>query len=293
MLILLTQCMVHFGFLKALQLPVALQSGDFLILVAATLLIAAAGYIINDIEDVDIDRINRPQDRLIPLKITEKKAFNYYLALNILGVGLGYYLSTRTGNNAYAALFIFISALLYAYATFLKHIPLLGNVLISLMVASSILIVVIFDFSPLVGQYGPALANPISVLRDYAIFAFMLNLLREIVKDIEDIEGDYAQEIKSLPIILGRQRTARLTSILALIYIAVLVVYVFTYLYENLFTTAYLVFIVCGGLLFFAIKAWAAESKSNFAKLSGYLKILMVLGVLSLGVLTLSLHYAQ
>ncbi|MGB3776098.1 MAG: geranylgeranylglycerol-phosphate geranylgeranyltransferase, partial [Leeuwenhoekiella sp.] len=256
------------------------------------LCIAAAGYVINDIEDVEIDRINRPEKRLIPLKITEKKAFNYYLGLNILGVGLGYFLSLQTGNTAYAAFFVFISALLYSYATFLKQIVLVGNILVSLLVSSSILIVVIFDLSSLVATYGPTLSNSISVLRDYAIFAFMLNFLREIIKDIEDTDGDYANGLKSLPILLGRVRTAKICSILAIVYIATLVLYIYSYLYTNVLTTAYLLF-VCGGfLMFFAIKAWAATSKKDFSQLSRYLKISMVLGVFSLGILTLSLIYA-
>ena len=292
LLILGTQCLVHFGFLKALGLPVALDAAHFFILSLATILIAAAGYVINDIEDVDIDRINRPKTRLIPIKITEKTAFNYYLLLNILGVGIGYYLSLVTENSAYAAIFVFISALLYGYATFLKHIPVLGNILVSLMVASCIAVVVVFDFSTLITQYGAELTNPISVLRDYAIFAFMLNFLREIVKDIEDVEGDHSQGIKSLPIILGRQRTAQLSSVLALIFTAVLIVYIFTYLYGNRITTGYLLFVVGGSLLFFAVKAWVADTKLDFKKLSFYLKIIMVLGVLSLGVLSLSLRYA-
>ena len=292
LLILGTQCLVHFGFFKALDLPVALDTLHFFMLSLATMLIAAAGYVINDIEDVAIDRINRPKTRLIPIKISEKTAFNYYLLLNILGVGLGYYASLVTQNSAYAAIFVFISALLYGYATFLKHIPVLGNILVSLMVASAIGIVVVFDFSALIAHFGPQLTNPISVVRDYAIFAFMLNFLREIVKDIEDVEGDHAQGIKSLPIILGRQRTAKISSVIALIYISILVVYIFKYLYGNLVTTGYLLFAVGGPLLFFAVKAWGAYSKIDFTKLSAYLKIIMVLGILSLAVLTLSLRYA-
>ncbi|HEA29321.1 MAG TPA: prenyltransferase [Leeuwenhoekiella sp.] len=292
LLLLLTQCLVHFGFLKALDIPVALSTGEFLLLAAATLCIAAAGYIINDIEDVETDLINRPEKRLIPLKITEKRAFNYYLALNIAGVGLGYFLSLQSGNSAYAAFFVFISALLYSYATFLKQILLLGNILVSVLVASAILIVVIFDLSSMVTGYGPSLTNPISVLRDYAIFAFMLNFLREIVKDIEDMDGDHAYGLQSLPIILGRGRTAKIVSILAIVYIAVLVVYIYLFLYTNPVTTAYLLFVVAGSLLFFAIKAWAATSKKDFNRLSGYLKISMLLGIFSLGVLSLSLLYA-
>lgn len=292
LLLLITQMLVHFGFLKALDIPVALSTGAFFMLAAASLCIAAAGYIINDIEDVEIDRINRPEKRLIPLKITEKRAFNYYLALNIVGVGLGYLLSLQSGNSGYAAFFVFISALLYSYATFLKQILLVGNILVSLLVASSILLVVIFDLSPIVTSYGPSLTNPISVLRDYAIFAFMLNLLREIVKDIEDMDGDHAYGLQSLPIIFGRVRTARSMSILALLYIAILVVYIYYFLYTNPITTAYLLFIVAGSLLFFAIKAWAANSKKDFSRLSQYLKISMLFGIFSLGVLSLSLLYA-
>lgn len=291
-MILLTQLLVHFGFLRFLSIPVALSSSEFFLLSLATLCIAAAGYIINDIEDVEIDRINRPTNRVVGLKVSERKAFNYYLVLNILGVGLGYYLSLRIHTSSYAAFFVFISALLYAYATFLKRILLVGTLIISLMVGASIVIVIFFDLSPLASGYARQLVNPASVLRDYAIFAVMLTFLREIVKDIEDMDGDYAAGIQSLPIILGRTRTAKLCSVASLGCIAVLIIYIYQYLFTNGITTAYMLFVVGGSLLFFAIKSWSATSAKDFGRLADYLKLCMLLGILSLGVLSLSLYYA-
>ena len=88
LLIALTQILVHYGFLKALNLPTALSDLNFFILSLATLFIAAAGYIINDIQDVAIDRINKPNKTFIPAPFSQNSAFNYYLVLNISGVGL-------------------------------------------------------------------------------------------------------------------------------------------------------------------------------------------------------------
>ncbi|MEE3245223.1 MAG: UbiA family prenyltransferase, partial [Bacteroidota bacterium] len=209
LLIALTQILVHYGFLKALGLPTALSDLNFFILSLATLFIAAAGYIINDIQDVAIDRINKPNKTFIPSPFSQNSAFNYYLVLNISGVGLGFLLSYQMGFGNFATLFVLISALLYVYANFLKRVLLIGNLIVSAIVASAIGIVMVFDTIPVLQGNEQQLVNPLSVLKDYAVFALMLNFHREIVKDIEDANGDYAAGIQSFPILLGLERTSK------------------------------------------------------------------------------------
>tara|TARA_Y100000815_G_scaffold250328_1_gene253000 strand:+ start:769 stop:1686 length:918 start_codon:yes stop_codon:yes gene_type:complete len=287
-----TQSIIHFVFLKALSIPAALSTLSFCILLLASLLIAAAGYIINDINDVAIDRINKPDRAFIPRFYSEATAYNYYFILNIAGVALGFFLSYKIGKSGFTTVFVLISALLYTYASFLKKVTLIGNLIVSLIVASSILVVIIFDLLPLLDRYSYELANPIAVLRDYAIFAFLLNFLREIIKDVEDVNGDRNYGVKSLAIIMGRERTSKVCSILAVVYIFLLIYYIYVYLYTNTITAGYLLFGICAPLLYFAIKAWSAENIKDFSRLSVLLKIIMLLGILSLLVLTLSLKYA-
>lgn len=288
-LLLFTQCLIHQGFLLALGIPVVLSPFQFFLLASATICIAAAGYIINDIYDIQADSINKPARSYIPSKYSQNRALNLFLILNTVGVGLGFWLSYSIDKSSFAVIFVLVSALLYVYAVFLKGIPVLGNLVISFLVAISILIVVIFDLIPLLQIYGRQYTAAIEVLRDYAIFAFLLNFLREIVKDIEDVDGDHAAGITTLPILLGRSRTAKITSVLGILYIFLLLGYIYLFLKENILTAVYLLVAVCLPLLFFSIQAWSAEKPQRFSQLSFYLKIIMVLGILSLAVLSISL----
>ena len=288
---MLTQVLVHYGFLKALQLPTALTDLYFGMLVLATLCIAAAGYIINDSIDVESDLINKPQKTYIPKPFSQNFAFNAYLILNIIGVGLGFLMSWQLGLSNYATVFVLISALLYVYANFLKRVMLVGNLVVSIAVASSIFILILYDMLPLLNTYQKELLTPISVLRDYGIFALMLNFLREIIKDIQDANGDYAVGIKSLPIVLGLERTAKLSAYIAVLYIFTILGYIYVYLQANVWTSIYLVAAVVVPLVFFCIKARYADKQQHYAYLSKLLKIIMLMGILSLGVLTLTLKF--
>ena len=104
---------------------------NYALLIIATICIAAAGYIINDIYDVEVDYINKPDRVYVRKTISEKMAFNWYFALNIIGVGIGVYLSNQVNRSAVAAIFVICSALLYVYSNGLKQIPLVGNAIIA------------------------------------------------------------------------------------------------------------------------------------------------------------------
>src|SRR5690606_18221143 len=120
----------------------------FTILVLATLCLAAAGYIINDVYDVEIDKVNRPDRVIVGKSISEKTANTLFIVFNVVGVLLGFYLSNMVGKNGFFALFVIISALLYIYASYLKQLLLVGNLVISLLVALSLIIVGLFDLLP-------------------------------------------------------------------------------------------------------------------------------------------------
>ena len=148
LLIALTQCLIKYALIEPFGATTALNDLHFALLVLSTLSIAAAGYIINDIYDVEADEVNKPEAVLIGKTITEKNAFNLFLALNVIGVGLGFYLSQVVGRSGFFPLFVVISAALYVYSSFLKQWPGVGNIVVSAVVAMSILIVGIFDLLP-------------------------------------------------------------------------------------------------------------------------------------------------
>ncbi|MFI8380164.1 geranylgeranylglycerol-phosphate geranylgeranyltransferase [Leeuwenhoekiella sp. NPDC079379] len=291
LLIILTQVLVHYGFLKALHLPVLLNHFNFTLLVLATVCIAAAGYIINDLNDVESDLINKPSKTYIPHYFSENFAFNSYLVFNIGGVGLGFLLCNRLGLSNFTTVFVLISALLYVYANFLKRVILIGNLVVSLVVASAIFILLIFDILPFLNSFQKELLTPFSVVRDYGIFSLLLNFLREIVKDIEDANGDYAVGIKSLPIVLGLERTAKIAGYISVVYIFTILGYIYLYVQTNVWLFLYLVSAVIVPLVIFCIKARYADKKKHYAYMSRILKFIMFTGILSLGVLTLTLKF--
>jgi 4-hydroxybenzoate polyprenyltransferase len=288
------QLIFRYGFLKLQNIPLALAEWQYGLLVLSTVLLAAAGYVINNIFDQDTDIENKPKDVIVGKKITEATAYNIYLALNVTGVAIGFYLSNVILKPGFAAIFILIAATLYIYATSLKQMLLLGNIIVALLLSFSVVIIGVFDLYPVIDQTNqPIMANLFSILLDFALFAFMINFIREIVKDLEDIKGDSNQGMKTLPIVFGMDKTSKLASILGLIPIVFLLVYTNNYFVaNNLFaTTIYTFVFVVGPLLFFSIKIWSAKTKKEFHKLSLLLKWILFFGIISIVIITLNIKY--
>jgi 4-hydroxybenzoate polyprenyltransferase len=288
------QLIFRYGFLKLQNIPLALTDWQYLLLVLSTVLIAAAGYVINNIFDQDTDLENKPSRVVIGKSITESAAYNIYAVLNISGVVIGFYLSNVIVKPSFAAIFILIAATLYIYATSLKQMILLGNVIIALLLSFSVVIIGVFDLYPAINAENQLLmASLFSILLDYAIFAFVINLIREIVKDLEDINGDTSQGMKTLAIVLGILKTTKLVFALGLMSIITLFVYTKTYLiFNNLFiATLYTFLFVLAPLIFFTIKIWTAKSKEEFRSLSKLLKWILLFGILSIIIITLNIKY--
>lgn len=279
----LAQLFIKFGLFQAFNIDTALSGVEFLLLVLATTCIAAGGNVINDIFDVEIDKINRPEKLLIGRKITEKNAYNIFIALNVIGVGLGFYLANSIEKPMFSALFIIISALLYLYASSLKSILLIGNLLISGLVALSLIIVGIFDLMPEITPLNQAVQSTIfGIVLDYSLFAFSINFIREIVKDLEDINGDKKGGMNTLAIVLGRKRTTTIVFVLAAILVLGIVFYMYEYLYQQKLLLLYFLFAIIGPLLYFCVKVWDAKTKKDYGFLSKLLKIIMLTGVCSI-----------
>lgn len=288
------QLIFRYGFLKWQAIDLTLADWQYGLLVLSTLLIAAAGYVINDIFDQETDSENKPNKVIVGKYISESKAYNLYAILNISGVAIGFYLSNVIMKPNFAAIFIFIAATLYIYATSLKQMLLIGNIVVALILSVSVIIIGIFDIFPATDASNQlVMARLFSILLDYAIFAFMINLLREIVKDAEDFEGDNQQGMQTLAVVLGVQKTAKLVFALSFIPILALLFYTNSYLVPNqlIGATIYSFLFVLGPLLYFSIKIWNAKSKTNFTHLSKLLKWILFFGILSILIITLNIHY--
>ena len=293
LLLALMQLIFRYGFLKLQNVPLALNHFLYGLLILSTVLIAAAGYIINDILDQGTDFDNKPDNIIVGKSISEKTAYNLYFILNIMGVGIGYYLSNVINKPSFAGAFIIVSATLYLYATSLKQMVIVGNIVIAMLLSFSVIIIGLFDLLPAI-DVGNKVEMGIlfSMLIDYAIFAFILNFIREIVKDMEDVVGDYNQGMSTLPIVFGIKNTVKIIFGCAVIATISLLWYINTYLKENglYFAVLYGLLLIVMPLIFFVIKNWNAKSKQEFHLLSTVLKGVIFFGILSVLVITLNIH---
>ncbi|APA00192.1 prenyltransferase [Flavobacterium commune] len=290
----LMQIIFRYGFLKLQKIDLALADWQYGLLVLSTVLIAAAGYVINDIFDQETDKENKPNKVIVGKFISENQAYNIYALLNISGVAIGFYLSNVIMRPNFAAIFVLIAATLYIYATSLKQMPLLGNIVVALLLSLSVIIIGIFDIFPATDTTNKEImASMFSILLDYAIFAFIINLLREIVKDLEDFDGDSKQGMRTLAIVLGVQKTTKLVFALSFIPAIILLIYINNYLVTNnlIAATIYSLLFVLGPILYFSIKIWNSQSKTDFQKLSKVLKWILFFGILSILFITLNIQY--
>lgn len=283
LMIVLAQCLIKFTFFEPFGVNMSLTNIEFLMLVLATICIASAGNIINDIYDVETDFINRPDKLIIGKSISEKTAYNLFISLNVLGVGIGYYVSHAIGKSELFSIFVIISALLYVYASFLKQSFLIGNIIVSALVAFSIIIVGIFELIPnLTSSNQDIQFTFFKILIDYALLAFIINLLREIAKDIEDFDGDLKTGMHTLPIVIGKDYAIKVLFILSIIPLVLIIVYINKTLYKHLFAVGYFLVFIIGPLMYNSIKILSAKTKKDFNHISNVFKLIMFFGMLSI-----------
>lgn len=282
-MIVLVQLLIKYALLEPFGVKTALDGFGITLLIIATICIAAAGNVINDICDIDTDFINKPDKLIVGKTISEKTAYNLFIVFNVLGVVIGFFLSQRVGKSAFFSIFVIISALLYIYASYLKGILLIGNIVISVLVASSILIVGLFELTPNLKAFNKNIQLTFfKIILEYALFAFMINFLREIVKDIEDIDGDYKTGLNTLPIAIGRKRTINVAIVLNNIPIILLIFYVVSEFYKYQIALIYFLAVVIAPLIYISLKLMSAKTKQDFHNISSLYKLVMLFGMLSL-----------
>lgn len=238
------------------------QTWNLYLLILATVMIAAAGYMINDYYDVKIDYINKPDEVIIGRTMKRRVAIFYHSLLNFSAIGIGWLLSPRV------ALVIFLAAfLLWFYSNLLKRLPFIGNFTVAFLTGASIW---------LIGYYYQK--SELLVLT-YALFAFFMNLIREIIKDIEDRDGDRKHGCKTLPIVLGFRNTKKVIFAIAIVFICSILVVTFKINNPKL----YFYFAGLSVLfLIFMYKIYLADRKQHFTQLSILNKALMLAGIVSM-----------
>jgi len=293
LLIALMQLIIRFGYLEQIQIPLSLFYWQYTLLILSTVLIASGGYVINAIFDQEYKQINNDK-ALIGTYISESAAYNLYAGLTITGVGFGFILANSVAHSNFAILFVLVATLLYFYASSIKNIAFLGNILIASILAFSIIIIGIFDIFPNTFEINQQqMSVAFSILMDYAKFVFMIYLVREIIKNIINFKEHKVQEIKTLPVVIGIKKSNKIAFLLLLVPLLYLFYYSYNYLFENnLFIgMAYILVFVIAPMLVGLIQIWNAKDKEDYTNCSKLLKWIIFFGVGSIWVITYNIKH--
>ena len=159
----------------------------------------------------------------------------------------------------------------------------MGNLLVSFLIAMSLIVVALFDLLPAITMENQTSQSAIfKIILHYALFAFFINFIREIVKDLQDINGDKKGGMNTLAIALGRKRTITIVFALGVLLVLGVVVYMYEFIYNHETLLLYFLFAIVAPLLYFCMKSWSAETQKDYGSLSNLLKIIMFLGICSI-----------
>jgi 4-hydroxybenzoate polyprenyltransferase len=257
---------------------------DFMILVAATVCITAGGYVINDYFDIKTDLINRGKV-IVGTGISRRKAMMWHSIFNIAGVAAGFYISARAGYFWMGILFLLVSGLLYFYSASYKRQFLLGNIIVSVLTAMVPLMVIFYEWPAIYRYYTinatilPGLTVLFYWVGGFALFAFLTTLAREVIKDIEDFEGDKAYGRNTLPVVTGIPASKIIAVSLVAVTIAMLFLVWYFYV-RDWITLAYLSVAVVVPLVFAGYQLLSGKNKKQMHIASNLLKVAMLTGIL-------------
>jgi len=258
---------------------------SFILLVLASLFIAAAGYIINDYFDINIDEVNKPEKMIVDKVISRRWAIAWHFILSITGILLTM-LALPVFDKWYLVVGnVFCVILLWFYSTTFKRKLLIGNIVISLLTAWTILFI-FFSKVSVSDAFEAAHPGQPKFFRFaflYAGFAFIISLIREAVKDIEDMPGDARYGCRTMPIVWGANVTKVYIAVWMIILISMLaIVQVYILQFQWWWAVVYCILMIILPLLFIFLKLFKASSIQEYHKLSSWTKLVMLTGILSM-----------
>ena len=291
--IVLTQFLFYYciltPLLKSAGAIAEIDRVQFILLCLASVLIAAAGYIINDYFDVNIDQVNKPRKNVVDFIVSRRWAILWHFVLSGIGVLISLYISWKTGLW-YIVLANFACAfLLFGYSISLKQKLLSGNILISVLTSWVILILCLSEYRLSPNGSGDAgwLVAQNKIMRLgflYAGFAFILTLIREAIKDMEDMEGDARYGSKTMPIVWGVPATKVYIAVWMIVLLALLVtIQVYIIRFHWWWPVLYCTVLIILPLAYTFFKLFKAMTPGQFHYLSSLTKTVMLTGILSMG----------
>lgn len=261
---------------------------QLVLLIIATVFIAAGGYVINDYFDMRIDEINKPDTRVVGQSVTRRQAMLFYQVISGIGVAAGLFLSLYYARSiTYGFIFLMILGLLWFYSSSYKRQLVIGNSVVSLLAAMVPFIVALFENRFLLLEYEPSeelvlISNTImGWLGGFALFAFLWTFIREVIKDMEDIEGDREMESHSFPVVLGIANTKILLYLLIIIALATGWYTVFFIVpLEGSLSWRYFLSVVAIPALFLIYLMFKAQGKTDYHYAANVAKLIMISGTL-------------
>lgn len=238
------------------------QTFSLWLLSSSTIIIAAAGYIINDYYDIKIDYINKPERVVIGKIIPRRFAILFHTLFSVSGIAIGFYLSWQIG-----VIHFFSAFMLWLYSNSLKRLPLIGNVVIAFLTSLSVFIIAVYY------------KTNINLILIYALFAFFISLVREVVKDMEDLKGDITFGCKTLPILWGIRKTKFFLYTVLVVFVLIVLV---LDSYFTILPSVYFMSFLFLPLAWFALRLHRADTVKDFRWLSNLSKMIMLLGIISM-----------
>ena len=285
--VLINVCLVR-PILMLYELEPTFTVLDFIFLTTATVMIAAGGYIINDYFDTKSDMINRPDNVVVGTDVSRGNALAWHLGLNIIACVLGAMVSLRIGVWVFAFFFPFVSGLLWFYSSTYKKMFLLGNVIVALLTGLIPLLPVAYEIPGQMATDNEMIVNGVYDLNllfywagAFGIFAFVTTIYREIIKDIEDIDGDREIGRSTVPVVIGVMASKIVIVVLIACTIAALIVVWHKFLSDTISAIYFGVMLILP-LIFLAYKVLTMKEKKQYHFASNFAKLIMLAGILFL-----------
>ncbi len=282
---------IIFPMLKARGYESQFSDLNFFLLVISTMILAAAGYVINDYFDTKTDLLNRPKTVVVGKHIKRRSVMTAHIILNIIGIVIGFYISWQIHLWKLVYIYILVTGLLWFYSASYQKMFLVGNVIVALLTALVPLMTVLYEIPPLNAKYFDVLLRlddnfykMFFWVAGFSAFAFITTLNREIIKDVEDFEGDNAYGSRSLPVVWGINNSKIVTVTLSFITIISILFTYFNYIHIpqaiDYVSIVYIIVFLIIPTFFLAFKIIKAQNSKDWEVVGNISKLIMLFGIL-------------
>ncbi|MCC7030752.1 MAG: geranylgeranylglycerol-phosphate geranylgeranyltransferase [Chitinophagaceae bacterium] len=281
--ILLTQVLARFFIIdpaiKERGLSAVLDTPHFYLLCLSTVLIAAAGYIINDYFDIGIDAINKPHKVTIEKIFKRRTIIIWHISLNLAAMLIVIGLTLSLLQLRLVAIQLVSILLLIFYSTTFKRKLIIGNLCIGVLTGLTLLTVAFYE--PAFELFNTDFLHS-KLLWMYVLFSFIITFIREVVKDIEDVKGDTAQNCETIPLVWGIDNAKKIVYVFMILLLMLLLITTYYFFSFNKVLVIYLFAAVFVPVIFTLYKTRQASHSADFNRISTYVKIVTLLGILSI-----------